>query len=364
MTETGITTSGDVQVNWDNQTYQRITGFNNWNSLKGDWFADFGFEGIGNLGAGTQDQARTAAWKNLMQRLQHVPRGLLVLSINLARPANVALMERVEVFNTNIPVQPEAEIIIETKAQLVTAIQKQTLKISDTGTFEERRTLFATFDQILEELNRNDITLEQAINLFKITIQGATLSKENIEQFADSELQTLQYHTLTPANEITDSQGSIVKKIRHYQLSQLLVEQASQLESSGYAVQPANEISFDDFIAQFNDPIALMSPPNTIINNKPITIFVDGKTSDTNEGVFESEMIDTVSDSEFREQIIEQMEKQKKFFSFLPEAFADTGESQISKFNLDFDYRIIAVIALVVVVIAGAAVFSRGVSSG
>lgn len=120
----------------------------------------------------------------------------------------------------------------------------------------------------------------------------------------------IKYHILTPAGEITDLLDNTVLKIRHYQSGALSFDDASQLESLGYAIADINSISFEGFIAQFKEPIALFSDPQTVINKKPITIFTDGSTSDVNSGIFN----DREAENEKRQRIIDEMNDQLSIF--------------------------------------------------
>ena len=73
---------------------------------------------------------------------------------------------------------------------------------------------------------------------------------------------------------------------------------------------------------------------------------------------------ETQTEASFIEGILDAMARQKG--SIIPQAFADTGESpqDDSKINFDFDFKIIAVVIFIVIVLAGAAFVSGGVSSG
>lgn len=242
------------------------------------------------------------------------------------------------------------------------------LKSDPSLTAEQIRFPLQALKEILEQLAKSDgITVIQGRAAFEKIQQGLITTKEEIEEIPESVIEVPEnYHVLTKGGETTDLDGNVIKKVRHYSSIPLLEIQVTELLEQGFDLAPTSSISIDDFFAQFDDPIALATVPNNIINDKPVTIFNDGSTSPTNEGVFEEETPNTnivivgslddgqdqgslieiptetipiptsdsgeekdpVAESQY-DKILEEINKQKEQFvdgGFIPEAAGDTGE--------------------------------------
>ena len=169
-------------------------------------------------------------------------------------------------------------------------------------------------NQIEENVGRNDITLEQAIQQLSLIAGGQTSTKDE-QEVRTPEEQTNEYHVVTGQGFDFDLIGSQINKIRHYQKLPLTFDQAVELETGGHVVQAVADISFEKFILQFESPIAFYDDPETIINESQIVInpdtsaviiFADGTESDTNDGIFD----ETMAKNELKQRIRDAIEDQ------------------------------------------------------
>ena len=123
-----------------------------------------------------------------------------------------------------------------------------------------------------------------------------------------------EYYVLTPADEGLDLEGNIIKRVRHLSILRLASDQVSLLLDRGYEIVQKSGVSLDAFMAGIEDPIALASAPQSIINKQPITIFADGSTSPTNDGVFEMHDAQVVMSAE---DYINQVKKEQAVNQFV-----------------------------------------------
>ncbi len=123
-----------------------------------------------------------------------------------------------------------------------------------------------------------------------------------------------EYYVLTPPSQEVDLVGNTILQVRHLSFLRLAPDQVALLQDRGYAIVQKSGVSLDAFLAGFEDPIALTSAPQTIINDQPITIFADGSTSPINDGVFEMHDSQSVISAE---DYISQVKKEQAVSEFV-----------------------------------------------
>lgn len=134
-----------------------------------------------------------------------------------------------------------------------------------------------------DAINENpDMEIKLIIDAIRIAEGREPAIEPVIEQIVP------EYWVLTPAGTFIDLLGNLVKKIRLLSSVPLRVQDVELLRDRGHEVTLKAGLSLDAFLSGIEDPIAFVAEPKVIINEQPITLFADGSTSPTNDGVFEN----------------------------------------------------------------------------
>jgi len=136
------------------------------------------------------------------------------------------------------------------------------------------------YGELLEMFNNNpDKMVREGIQEIRDDI---VQTNPNID--VQTEL-TEEYYVLTAAGAVVDSQGNVVKKIRNLSILPLLASQVNLLSQQGFDLTRTATMDVTSFIDMFEDPIRMNGQP---VNDKAVTLFAEGGSSQTNAGVFDA----------------------------------------------------------------------------